>query len=69
MAGETRIWRETESDRCGFCGHVHALDIEYRCVGCDREICALCLVTVETRHTGFCPECASSWPDGPADEG
>ncbi len=53
------MWREVESGRCGFCGQRHAREIVYHCAGCDREVCALCVVLVRESHEGFCPECAS----------
>lgn len=56
---EERIgWIELDAAYCGFCGHRHALEIVYRCVGCDRETCALCFVHIRERGEGYCPECA-----------
>ena len=56
-----RGWVRVDRGSCGFCGNRHALDIEYRCVGCDREVCAMCFVTVRETREGYCPECA---PEG-----
>lgn len=66
------VWRQVESGACGFCGHRHALDIEYRCYGCERGVCAVCLVTVVETREGYCPECApqgspSTSPDADED--
>lgn len=58
MERSTRTWRQVESGRCGFCNQHHAREIVYRCVGCDREVCALCVVLVRETHEGFCPGCA-----------
>ena len=58
MSTRNLTWRQVETGACGFCGHRHALEIEYRCVGCDRGVCALCLVMVLETREGFCPECA-----------
>ena len=43
---------------CPACEQPYALDIEYRCVGCDREVCALCVVVVREVGEAWCPECA-----------
>lgn len=59
MERRGRIRIRTEEGRCHVCEQPHTLDISYRCVGCDREVCALCLVLIqETSETG-CPECLS----------
>lgn len=57
MSGERRGWIHVSGDRCGFCGQRHSLELEYRCVGCDREVCALCLVVVRHGAEPWCPEC------------
>ena len=51
---------QVATGRCPTCEHPHALDIVYRCVGCDEEVCALCVVVVRERREGegWCPECA-----------
>ena len=55
-AGRIRI--RAEEGRCGVCEQPHTLDISYRCVGCDGEVCALCFVTVRESGGAWCPECA-----------
>lgn len=42
---------------CPHCEQPHALDIEYRCVGCDGEVCALCVVLIRERGEAWCPAC------------
>lgn len=58
MRTKNRTWTIRHRDRCGACGHAHALDVTYRCVGCDDEVCALCVVWVRETHEGFCSACA-----------
>ena len=43
---------------CPACEQPHALDIEYRCVGCDGPVCALCVVVVREHQEAWCPTCA-----------
>ena len=43
--------------RCPFCEQPHVMDIEYRCVGCDQGVCALCVVLVRERRESWCPAC------------
>ena len=51
-----RIWR---GDRpCVDCRHHYAYEIEYRCAGCDRGVCAACSVYVRVRSEILCVECA-----------
>lgn len=59
--GERRGRIVTEG-HCPVCEQPLALDIEYRCVGCDGPVCALCVVVVrerrEAREEGaWCPTC------------
>lgn len=70
MERRGRIRIPAAGGRCAVCEHPHALDISYHCVGCDGEVCALCVVTVRESRERWCPECApdppASLPDGPA---
>lgn len=54
-----RGWIEVSQGSCGFCAQRHALEIEYRCVQCDREVCALCVVVLRERRETWCPACVS----------
>ena len=44
---------------CPHCEQPHALDITYRCVGCDGEVCALCVVVIREDRPAesWCPAC------------
>lgn len=53
-----RIRLRTDAGSCAACEHPHALDISYHCVGCDGEVCAICLVVVRETSEAWCPECA-----------
>ena len=57
MERRGRIRFRTDEGRCSACEHPHTLEISYRCVGCDREVCALCLVTVRETGEAWCPAC------------
>lgn len=52
-----RIRIRTDEGRCVACEQAHTLDISYRCVGCDDEVCALCVVFVRESGGAHCPEC------------
>ena len=43
---------------CFDCSHEYVHDIEYRCWGCDRGVCAVCAVVVRSRSEVWCRECA-----------
>ena len=63
--GTRRItWHHVIEGRCGFCEQPHTLEISYRCVGCDREVCALCIVTVRETGAAVCPECDDEREEG-----
>ncbi|MFW5951939.1 MAG: hypothetical protein ACOCVZ_07485, partial [Gemmatimonadota bacterium] len=57
MGRRGRIRIRAGAGRCASCGQPHALDIAYRCVGCDEEVCALCVVVVRETRESWCPEC------------
>lgn len=65
MERKGRIRIRTADGLCVACEHPHTLDISYRCVGCDREVCALCIVTVRETREGYCPACDPDRPDRP----
>ena len=43
---------------CVDCSHAFVHEIEYRCWGCDRGVCAVCAVVVRSRGEVYCRECA-----------
>ncbi|HUF13842.1 MAG TPA: hypothetical protein VMN78_12125 [Longimicrobiales bacterium] len=47
---------DDESEGEGEEGALVAYEMEYRCVACDRGVCACCVV-VRERDLLFCPEC------------
>lgn len=57
-SGERRGRIQVADGWCPSCEQRHTLDIEYRCVGCDGGVCALCVVVVRERQEAWCPECA-----------
>jgi len=52
-------WRDAGADRCGFCLHRFALEIEYRCDDCDRAVCAVCIVRMSVSDSRHCPDCVT----------
>jgi hypothetical protein len=66
MERRGRIRIPAVGGRCAACEHTHALHISYHCVGCDGEVCALCVVTVHGTRERWCPECAPEGAEGEA---
>lgn len=55
-SGTLSWWKSGGSERCDFCLHVYAYEMEYRCAACDRAVCPCCVV-VKQRDILLCPEC------------
>ena len=56
VAGKARAWWQGRgTEVCAHCARSYHYEMEYRCVECDRGVCALCAVT--ERETVYCPEC------------
>jgi hypothetical protein len=53
-------WLEPSRDPCPACGVAYAVSVEVRCTGCDRGLCAECVVRVGRTRLPFCPECAEA---------
>ncbi len=56
---EGRGWVDGERDLCGFCLQVYVVELEVRCVGCDRAVCPMCVVRLEVSAEMLCPECGA----------
>lgn len=52
-------WIERSDEPCPSCLHRYALEMEVRCVACDRPLCPVCVVRVRESREWFCPECRS----------
>lgn len=53
----TDPWIERAHEPCPSCLQRYTLELEVRCVACDRAVCPVCAVRVrETRET-FCAQC------------
>ena len=59
-------WGEQGDDPCHGCGIDYALELEARCVACDRGTCAACVLLV--RGELWCAECAGESTPGSAAE-
>ena len=51
-------WWLSGEQTCGFCAQFYCVEVEYRCVDCDRPVCPICAITVRESRQVFCPECA-----------
>lgn len=51
-------WLSGGTETCEFCEQLHVLQVEFRCVGCDRASCEHCIVIVETGEV-LCHECVA----------
>ena len=60
-------WLEGGSEVCPFCLGAYWIEVEVRCVACDRPGCMHCVVAVRERGDVCCPACAP--PAGVAEEG
>ncbi len=49
-------WQARGTETCSACSHSYHYEMEYRCVDCDRGVCAVC--AVHQREAVYCPECA-----------
>lgn len=49
------VWTELGDDPCHGCGIAYALELEVRCVGCDRGTCSACVTVVHGE--AWCAEC------------
>lgn len=50
-------WWLSGEETCEFCAQQYTLEVEFRCVDCDRPICPMCVVVVRESHRVVCPEC------------
>ncbi|MEX2571328.1 MAG: hypothetical protein WD737_08470 [Gemmatimonadota bacterium] len=50
-------WLSTGTETCLICTHAYVLQMEYRCVACDRGLCEQCAVIVRPALAVFCVEC------------
>ncbi|HET7273604.1 MAG TPA: hypothetical protein VFI91_00370 [Longimicrobiaceae bacterium] len=50
-------WLDDGTEMCESCTHLHILQMEYRCVACDRPLCVHCFVIVRETHEVFCEKC------------
>jgi len=50
-------WLAGGSERCDLCTHAHVLEMQVRCVGCDRGVCDHCVVRVRETEEVFCFDC------------
>ena len=59
MAKEKTLpyWLAGGTDICAFCAQPHAVQVEYRCAGCDRAGCEHCVVIVRATGEALCREC------------
>ena len=53
-------WLTGGTEQCPFCLERYALEVEVRCVACDRGLCAHCLARVRLREEAWCPACAAA---------
>ncbi|MDX1661065.1 MAG: hypothetical protein R3326_04675 [Gemmatimonadota bacterium] len=53
----TDPWVERADEPCPFCLQSYALELEVRCVACDRPSCPICAVRVRRSREAFCPAC------------
>ena len=50
-------WLAGGTEHCPFCLQRYALEVELRCTGCDRGMCAHCVTHVHVHEDVWCPEC------------
>lgn len=67
-------WLEGGTETCELCTVVHVLEMQMRCVACDRGCCERCVVIVRATREVFCSECheagaAGDQPDDAAEPG
>ena len=55
-------WWLAGEETCEFCVQQYSVEVEYRCVDCDRPVCPMCVITVRERHRVWCPECYQALP-------
>lgn len=53
-------WLVGGSERCLFCWQLYVVEMELRCVACDRGACPHCGVVVWESPEVFCIECHST---------
>lgn len=53
-------WLEGGTERCFACEGFYVLQMEFRCVGCDRGLCEQCIVLVWPLREVYCKECHES---------
>jgi hypothetical protein len=47
-------------EECGFCLQVYVLEMETRCIDCDRAFCPMCFGEGRTSLLLLCPSCRES---------
>jgi hypothetical protein len=50
-------WVSGGTETCHVCEHTHVVEMQLRCVGCDRGVCAQCAVVVRETREVFCTQC------------
>lgn len=45
------------TETCSLCTFNYVLEMELRCVACDRGFCEHCVIVVRETREIFCPEC------------
>lgn len=63
---ELPYWLEGGTETCDLCTVVHVLEMQMRCVACDRGCCEQCVVIVRATREVFCSECHAAGAAGEA---
>lgn len=50
-------------ETCGFCLQFYVLEMEARCVHCDRPVCPMCVSEAEESRLLVCSECGEPGED------
>lgn len=58
-AATQRPWWLGGGATCGFCLQSYVLELEIRCVDCDRPMCPWCAATITERIELVCDECGA----------
>jgi hypothetical protein len=51
-------WVDGGTETCHACTHRYVYQVELRCTGCDRGLCAHCAVIERVTREAWCPECS-----------
>jgi hypothetical protein len=52
-------WLEGGTEACSGCTHLYFVEMEFRCVACDRGICCHCVWVADAARTVLCAACAA----------